>query len=133
MKARWLIYQLVSLAIAAAVLIFTWQRGKGWIGQPWLVPSWLALAPGLQYQWFISGNPKLTQRDRRRKLIELLIGTILVQVMNVWLVFGGMIDWPWALPVLLCCGVVQAGGIIWFLFARRPEGPPSPPSDEGRR
>ncbi len=86
MRARWLIYQLLSLLLAAGGMVLIWQRGEHWVAQLWLVPVWIALVPVFQYDWFISGNPKLTARDRRRKLIELLVGTILVQVLNVWLV-----------------------------------------------
>ncbi len=118
MKRRWLVYQLLSLAIAATILVVTWQRGRGWIAQPWLLPFWAAVVPVFQYQWFISGNPKLTQRGRRRKVIEVFVGTMLMQSMYVWLVFGGVIGWQWALSILLCGVVVQAGAIVWFVFAR---------------
>ena len=96
MKRRWLVYQLLSLAAAAAILIFAWQRGRGWIAQPWLLPLWVALVPVFQYQWLISGNPKLLRRGQRRKLIQVFVGTMLIQSMYVWLVFGRVIDWQWA-------------------------------------
>ena len=118
-KTRWISYQMLSLMIAAACMFLTWRTGDHWTAQPWLVPVWTGLVPVFQYQWFISGNPKLTQRGRRRKVIEVFVGTILVQIMYVWLVFGGVIDWPWAVPILVCCGVVQAGAIVWYVFARR--------------
>lgn len=119
MRTRWLIYQLLSLAIAAACLFLTWRHSEHWTAQPWLVPVWIVLTPVWQYQLFVSANPKLTPQDRWQKLVVLLIGTVLVQIINVWLVFEGVIDWPWARPILLCCGVVQSGAIVWYLFARR--------------
>jgi hypothetical protein len=123
-RNRWIAFQVVSVAISFVTASLLWQPGLPWGRQGWMiVPFWIAISPVMLYRPFTSSVAQNTSRSRFRRLRDLLIGTGLVQLFNIAVVFEDIIDWPTATPVLIACGALQVAGLVWFALAYRRSQP----------